>query len=279
MPRILMMEGNTLATQRRAAELGVRSASEVYKIALLSHFPELAIDVLNAADRGQSLRPGVAFEDYDGLVVSGSALRAYDQDFAVTNQIEILRSFGETGRPILGSCWGLQIAVIASGGEVRVSQNGREFGIARKITLTEAGRGHPFFRGKPICFDAPCIHYDEISSLPSEATLLCSNHHSEVQAAIVPVGASDVWAVQYHPEFDLQQLSMLTTLYGDDLVDQGFFENDRDRLSYKEKIDSLQSNRNNKSAAWQLGIDDDILDDNKRRAEIINWVNVCIYRK
>lgn len=272
MPRILMMEGNSLARQKEALELGVRTASGVYSEAIYAHFPDLEIDIINAADRGQNLRPGTAFDDYDGMVIGGSGLRAFDQEFEVTNQIDLLKAFAETGRPVLGSCWGLQIAAIAAGGEVGPSNSGREFGFARKITLNEHGRNHPFFANKPLSFDAPCIHYDEVTSLPSEATLLCSNAHSEVQGAIIPVGKSEVWAVQYHPEFDLEQLSMLMTLYGNDLVKQGFCDSDENRLAYQSKIDALAAAPDSTSLAWQLGVDGDILDDRMRRAEIINWI-------
>ena len=272
MPRLLMMEGNTIARQKDAAELNCRSASGVYIEAISAHFPDIEIDTIHAADRGQSLPSGASFSDYDGMVVGGSGLRAFDQTFEVTNQIELLKTFSQTGLPILGSCWGLQIAAIAGGGTVAASPNGRELGFARKITLSEAGRRHPFLENKPDSFDAPCIHYDEVEALPSGSTVLCSNVHSHVQGAIVPVGKSEVWAVQYHPEFDLAQLSMLMTLYDTDMVKQGFFQNEEECAAYKAKLDVLSETPNNGPLAWQLGIDSDVLDDTIRRAEIINWI-------
>lgn len=279
MPRILVMEGNTLARQHEAKKLGVRTASGIYVDAIAAHFPGLEIDVIHAADRGQSLSAGVTLTDYDGLVVGGSGLHAYETSFEVRNQIELLKAYAETGGPILGSCWGLQIAVIAAGGSVGPSPNGREIGVARKIRLTGAGSAHPFFHGKPVCFDAPCIHYDEITSLPSDATLLCANAHSEVQGAVVPVGRSEIWAVQYHPEFDLGHISTLLKLYARDMIEQKFFENEEGLASFRSKLDALAQNPHNKSIRWQLAIDGDILNDEVRRAEIINWVNSRIYRK
>jgi len=270
MPRLLMMEGNTIARQKDAAELNCRSASGVYIEAIAAHFPDIEIDTIHAADRGQSLPSGASFSDYDGMVVGGSGLRAFDQTFEVTNQIELLKAFSQTGLPILGSCWGLQIAAIAGGGTVAASPNGRELGFARKITLSEAGRHHPFLENKPESFDAPCIHYDEVETLPTGSMVLCSNVHSHVQGAIVPVGKSEVWAVQYHPEFDLAQLSMLMTLYDTDMVKQGFFQNEEECAAYKAKLDVLSETPNNGPLAWQLGIDSDVLDDTIRRAEIIN---------
>ncbi len=84
--------------------------------------------------------------------------------------------------PFFGSCWGLQVAVTAAGGEVRANPRGREFGFARRILLSDAGREHPLFSGKPAAFEAPAIHRDEIASLPAGAALLAVNDFG-VQAA------------------------------------------------------------------------------------------------
>jgi len=273
MKRILMMEGNTLKARTKAAELNVRNAGQVYTDAVKAHFPDLEIDTVNAADEGEMPPHGRGLTSYDGLIIGGSGLHAYDQTFAVTNQIKMLEDFAQTGKPILGSCWGLQIAVMAAGGRVELSPNGREIGIARKLELTEAGRAHPFMAGKPSVYDAPCIHYDEVSQLPDNAILLSSNAHSAVQAAIVPVGQSEVWAVQYHPEFDLPQLGMLLTLYEKNMYEQGFLRDRKEFEDYHSLISQLAANPQDKSAAWRLGVDSDITDDAVRRAEIINWVN------
>ncbi len=276
MPRLLIMEGNTLAQQQRSADLGVRSASDVYCHAIQAHFPDLALDVIHAADPGQELPKGIGYVDYDGLVISGSGLHAYDTDFAVTNQIDLTRAFAQTGKPILGSCWGLQIAVIAAGGTVGLSPKGREVGVARNIALNAAGRAHPMFTGKAQCFDTLCIHYDEVQTLPEGAIVLATNAHSPVQAAIIPLEKSEVWAVQYHPEYDLAQIAMMMRLYEDDLVDQGFFSDKTDAHDYIAKIQGLHNNPQNTALAWQLGLGETILNDGLRRAEIINWVKTCI---
>src|SRR5262249_28033888 len=46
------------------------------------------------------------------------------------------------------SCWGLQVAVTAAGGRVRRNPRGREFGVARRIELGEAGGRHGEVTGK-----------------------------------------------------------------------------------------------------------------------------------
>lgn len=276
MTRLLLMEGNTADKRAKAASLGVRSSSEIYMLALRSEFPDFQFDVINAADPDWSIPDRRSFGDYDGLVITGSSLHAYDRDFAVINQIEVLKDAAATGLPVFGSCWGLQIAVMAAGGQVEYSPNGREVGIARKIAPNDTGRSHPLLKNKGPAFDAPCIHYDEVSRLPDEALLLASNVHSKVQAAIVPLGNTEVWAVQYHPEFDLDQLVQLYTLYADDMIEQGFFADSAALDAYVEQLRALAAKPTDAGLGWQLGIDSDITDPKRRRAEIINWVENCV---
>ena len=272
MTRLLLLEGNPADRRAVARERGVRWSSEIYAETIAAHFPDLALDVAFGADPGEGLPDGRDWTDYAGLVVTGSALHAYDSDEAVTGQIALMVAAAERGLPVFGSCWGLQIAVVAAGGEVARSARGREVGLARKITLTEAGRAHPMFAQKGAVFDAPCIHYDEVTRLPENATLLAGNGHSAVQAALIPLGRSTVWAVQYHPEFDLAQIAQLNRLDQDDMVAQGFFADRAAIAAYNEKLEALHADRTRGDLAWQLGVDADILDDRRRAAEIIAWI-------
>jgi GMP synthase (glutamine-hydrolysing) len=272
MPRLVLMEGNTRKKRARGAELGVRSSSQIYVEAIRTHFPDLELDTINAADEDWTFPDGRGWSDYDGLIVTGSSLHAYDTEFAVTNQIALVAEAGETGMPIFGSCWGLQIAVMAAGGQVEYNPRGREVGIARKIVPNETGRAHPIFSLKNAAFDAPCIHYDEVTRLPDNAVLLASNAHSKVQAALIPVGQSMVWSVQYHPEFDLEQLLQLYRLYGENMVKEGFFASEEAMADYTGKLERLIADPTDMGLRWQLGIDQDILDDRIRNGEIIAWI-------
>ena len=272
MPRLVLMEGNTSKKRARGTELGVRSSSQIYVEAIRTHFPDLELDTINAADEDWAFPDGRGWSDYDGLIVTGSSLHAYDTEFAVTNQIALVAEAGETGMPIFGSCWGLQIAVMAAGGEVEYNPRGREVGIARKIVPNETGRAHPIFSLKNAAFDAPCIHYDEVTRLPDNAVLLASNAHSKVQAALIPVGQSMVWSVQYHPEFDLKQLLQLYRLYGENMVKEGFFASEEAMADYTGKLERLIADPADMGLRWQLGMDQDILDDRIRNGEIIAWI-------
>ncbi len=278
MTRILLLEGNTAAKRKLGAELGVRSSSEIYALAINSHFPDIQLDVVFGADEDWTIPGERSLTDYQGLVITGSSLHAYDAEFAVTNQIALVKQAGDVGLPMFGSCWGLQIAVMAAGGMVARNPEGREVGFARKIMQTEAGACHPMFRGKPRVFDSPCIHYDEVTRLPEGAILLASNDHTTVQAAVIPVGRAQVSAVEYHPEFDIEQLGQLYELYADDMIEQGFFADRQALANHVALLRGLAANPDDMGLAWQLGVGKDITDDRLRNLEIVNWIESCVIR-
>ena len=51
-------------------------------------------------------------------------------------------------KKILAICWGMQVAVVAAGGEVKKSSNGSHIGIAFDIELNPNGQRHPIYKGK-----------------------------------------------------------------------------------------------------------------------------------
>ena len=110
---------------------------------------------------------------------------------------------------IFGSCWGLQILATAAGGKVRKNPNGLEAVIGKEITLNHEGINHSMYKNKPNIFDSFCWHYDEIEKVPENSQILASNYFSKVQSLIFKRGESNIWAVQYHPEFNPYWISQL----------------------------------------------------------------------
>ena len=160
--RILVIDGNVAEIRaRQVAALGYDSGKGYARV-LHRLDPSLQIDIVCAAD-GATLAPGTSLGDYAGVTMTGSALNIYNGGAAVTRQIELVKAVFAAGVPFFGSCWGLQVAVTAAGGEVRANPRGREFGFARRVFLSDAGREHALFAGKPIAFEAPTVHRDEIA--------------------------------------------------------------------------------------------------------------------
>lgn len=144
--------------------------------------------------------------------------------------------------------------------------------IARKITLNSDGRGHPLFEGKISVFDQPAIHVDEVTHLPSGSVILAANRFCGVQAASIIHKGGVFWGVQYHPEFDLDDMARLVRRYAESLVDQGFFADEAAASEYAEWLQVLHQNPEREDLSWLLGIDADILDQRVRWREIENWI-------
>lgn len=223
--RILIIEGNTSDGNAAMAAAGLGSNAAQYADAVHLSAPDAAITFAYPADRTDALPKGVSLADFDGVILGGSGLHVRGQENApeVQRQVDLVRAVFDAGRPLLGSCWGLQVAVIAAGGDVGPSPNGREVGVCRDITLNDVGAEFSMFAGKPRVFNSLAIHYDEVTKLPSGARILAANGHSPVQAATFEVGRGAFWGVQYHPEFTLYHMALLIRRYGPDMVEQGIF--------------------------------------------------------
>ncbi len=149
-------------------------------------------------------------------------------------------------------------------------------GIARKITLTPEGRAHPLYIGKPSVFDAFISHEDECTHLPPGAALLAGNAHSSVQAVAVTHKGGTIWAVQYHPEYDLHELARLTYCRIERLTGMGFFADTDAAHDYVNKLEALHQDPSRRDLAWLLGIDADVMNEDVRLAEVRNWIEQLV---
>ena len=217
-PKFLVIDGYRKTGREELAAGGCTPAGELYAQMLNKYHPDSAIDIIYPADPGVTLPPGCDLPSYDGIAWTGSSLTIYHDEPAVTAQIELAKATFAAGVPSFGSCWAAQVGVVAAGGLCAANPRGREMGIARKVTLTPEGRGHPLYMGKSSVFDAFISHEDEITHLPSGAIKLASNAFSNVQAVSITHKQGIMWAVQYHPEYDLHELARLTYCRIDKLV-------------------------------------------------------------
>ncbi len=278
-PRFLIVDGNTQERNAAMRQIGGQLSGERYAIEIARMFPDAMLDIVYPADADVELPDGMSLGDYDGMVIGGSSLRVFDDEPPVKRQIDLMRASLDAGMPVLGSCWGLQVAAVATGGDVAPSPNGREVGIARRVTLNAAGAAHPFFAGKARVFDTPCIHYDEVTALPSGCEVLAANDHSPVQAAVIPHGAGLFWGVQYHPEFDMPHVANLYDRYRDAIVGGGFFDDMAALDAYIDDVRTLADDPSRADLRAELDLGDDVLDADTRCLEIRNWVEFALSRR
>jgi len=272
-PKLLIVDGYTKAARDELAAAGATLAADQYSAMLQQACPAARCDVVFPSDPGASLPAGTALADYDGVAWTGCSLTVFEDTPEVNTQIGFARACFEAGVPGFGSCWAAQIAVVAAGGICRPNPNGREMGIARKIALTPAGRGHPLYVGKTGVFDAFISHVDEITHVPPGSVVLAGNAFTRVQSVSVVHEGGVFWGLQYHPEYDLREMARLTWCRIDKLRELGFFQDREAGEDYVRLLETLHQDPSRSDLAWLLGIDDDVMNEDVRRVEVRNWID------
>ena len=275
-PRILVLDGYSRAGRADLEKGGATTAGKLYGKMLTAACPAAKVEILYPADPDASLPEGTAIADFDGIAWTGSSLTVYHDTDEVRSQVDFARAVFDAGVPSFGSCWAAQIAVVAAGGLCQAHPRGREMGIARKISLTNAGRGHPLYFGKKSVFDAFISHDDEITQLPPGAVVLASNDFTRVQAVAVTSGKGVFWSVQYHPEYDLHELARLCFCRKQKLTEKGFFRNLDEAQAFVDDLEALYAAPERKDLAWRLGIDEDVMNPVVRQAEVRNWIEQLV---
>ena len=269
----LVVDGYNKEGRTELTAGGASTAGALYRQMLQRHSPGCTVDILYPSDPGVSLPVGTAVESYDGLAWTGSSLTVWKEaDPDVLPQLELAKEAFRRQVPSFGSCWAAQIGIVAAGGRCVAHPFGREMGIARKIELTVDGRAHPLYTGKKSVFDAFISHDDEITHLPPGALCLASNSYTRVQAVSITHQGGVMWAVQYHPEYDLHELARLMHCRTEKLIELGFFRSLSDAANYIQRLELLHQSPERKDLAWQLGIDLDVINPDVREIEVRNWI-------
>jgi GMP synthase (glutamine-hydrolysing) len=271
--RLLVLDAYAPEGREALRSAGATEAGKLYAKLLAGLAPAAEISVTYPADPDPGLPEGDELGAFDGLIWTGSSLTIHHEDDPrVTRQVDFARAAYRGGVPAFGSCWAAQLAVVAAGGRCAPSPRGREFGVARSITLSPEGRAHPLYAGKPDRFDGFTSHQDEVVALAPGAERLASNAWSRVQAVSVRHAAAPFWAVQYHPEYDLHEVASLCRLRTDELVGQGTFADAAEAARWVDELEALHERPDDAERAEALGIGDDLLDPAIRTREVANWL-------
>jgi len=258
-PRLLIVDGNTPDTTRRIIDSGGHRQSELFEQTLHRH-PLTQTQTIFPADPTIPLPTPEYLKGFHGILWTGSALNVYDLNDAVSRQIELARRAFQAGTPIYGSCWGLQVAVAACNGRVYPNPKGREFGIARNITLTPAGRQHPLLALRPQSYDALAVHRDIVDPLPP--------------AAEIRFDSGRFHGVQYHPEYSFADIAAAYRRYAPNLVEEGLCSSLEDAESIATTYQTCEhpSPEHTRIACATLNIHPELTSPAFREIEILNWL-------
>jgi len=258
---ILIVEGNIEATRVERENFGILPFHLLFPQMLKKLDPTVKTKTVFPADDDRHLPTLQELENYDGVMWTGSALHVFDDKPEVTRQLNFANEVFESGVPFYGSCWGMQVATVVSGGEVAPNPNGLEVGITEAIKLTKEGLRSPFYNSRKDNFKALCIHLDEVIKLPEKAIVLAANNHSKVQAMTIDYKRSQFFGIQYHPEFRTKDMALIMSFLAKDLVKKGSFS------SLKEVNDMVRKLLDQKELPL------DITDYNIHTQEIKAWLD------
>ncbi|MDA0339302.1 MAG: type 1 glutamine amidotransferase [Proteobacteria bacterium] len=263
------------AGRAMVTQAGATTGAKLYRDSVAHVAPDAEIDTFAFDRSGKS----VSIEDYDGIVWTGSNMTIHQSNDLMRDQVEFAREAFTKGVPQHGSCRAAQLAVVAAGGDCGPNPKGREFGISRNITLTEAGKIHPMMVGRPMVFDALTTHSDMVTTLPEGAVLLAENDFTRVQALAINHRKGTFWAVQYHPEFDLHEMARLVDLRRDMLIKQGSFADEKAADSYVEDLEQLHRTPERTDLLDSLGISPAVMSRDERLTELRNWLDAEVRPK
>lgn len=158
---------------------------------LIDWFLDVSLDVHPTHPYlGNRVPPSV---EGDALIVLGGPMNTYDDEVApwLPSVRELMKSAIDDGVPTIGICLGAQLLAVAAGGTVERGAVGPEIGLdevtvsTSDLLLTEG--------------TIPVVqwHYDAITALPSDATVLASSQRYANQAFRIGEVA---WGLQFHVE-------------------------------------------------------------------------------
>jgi GMP synthase (glutamine-hydrolysing) len=269
--RFLVVASET-RSQREERRLYTNEASdESYAATLTDLAPGCVCEHVSCVDRDDVPSEG-EIQSYDGLFFAGSPIQMHDDSEEARRAARFMRAVFAAGVPAFGSCAGLQIAVVAAGGSVKPRSPRMEAGFARGIVATAAGRKHPLLAGRPLTWDAPAMHSDEVDRLPEGAVLLASTQTTQVQAVEIRSGAGLFWGVQYHPELTLGEIAASFRRQGNDLIEEGLCADKNDVERFAGRVAALGVEPHRRDLAWQLGLDAEMTDPVRRTRELGNFI-------
>jgi len=138
-----------------------------------------------------------ALDNYQGVLITGSHHMVTDHEAWSDALLPYIREMAQRNLPVLGVCYGHQLLAEALGGSAGYHPEGAEIGTVA-VSLSEAGQQDPLLGQLPSPFSAHVTHSQSALTLPDNATLLAYNSYEPHQAFRVN---SNIWGVQFHPEF------------------------------------------------------------------------------
>tara|TARA_A100001011_G_C14318259_1_gene849046 strand:+ start:3241 stop:4032 length:792 start_codon:yes stop_codon:yes gene_type:complete len=257
-PKILIVEGNLREENQSFTSGGIKTHTESL-IESIGYFTnKIEIEVVNPSSDTDLNEKVQQLKKYNGIIWGGSSLNIYNDTVEIRRQLEFMKECQKKIKNILAICWGMQVAVTVAGGIVKKSENGPHRGIAHHIKINEYGLKHPLYKNKDPIFNTPAFNFDEVTTLPTGATLLSSNAINKVMGIEFKIGECNIWGIQYHPEITYDKMISLIHFRSEKL------------LKNKAFIDQAEINKH----VEVISKENKIINKDSRMRELGNWLDI-----
>lgn len=173
-------------------------------------------------------------DDYDGIIMGGSAYCVYDDKKWIMKLEKLVKEIMVKSIPTLGVCFGHQIMIKALGGRILSDSPVYEVGAAN-IELTEQGRNDRLFEGMDSGFSIMSSHRDNVVTIPDHPKikiLAKSDLYPHQSTAI----GDNMRTVQFHPEFDPTLVEKIIETNREKVIKDGIFKNERHLDNYIKRM-------------------------------------------
>ena len=147
-------------------------------------------------------------DKFNGIIFTGGAMRINDMSDEIKKHINFALNCFKYNKKILAICWGLQVCSTAAGGKVLPGKNGAHIGIASDVEINKEGQKNLIYKNKKKKFTTPAFNFDEVCEIPESATLLSGDKVNKVMGLHFKSGNSEIWGLQYHPDYEYFQNHM-----------------------------------------------------------------------
>jgi len=254
---ILIVEGNITEDSEVFIRAAGASASENLKNLVLKLEPNSNIKIINPGIDEETKKALEDINHYQGVIFTGGAMRINDLTDEIKKHISFASNCFKYDKKILAICWGLQVCSTAAGGRVAPGKNGAHIGIASAVKINKEGQKNLIYKDKKIKFTTPAYNFDEVCEIPEGGTLLASDEVNNIMSVYFKSGHSEIWGLQYHPDYEYYQMINLANERKNKMIDNKYFKDESD---FENHIDYIKE-------------EDKKLDFENRTREVKNWLN------
>ena len=254
---ILIIEGNNSDDSSVFVKAAGATAADNLKNLVLKLEPNSNTKIINPANDNETKEALKNINRFNGIIFTGGAMRINDMTDEIRKHINFASNCFKHDKKILAICWGLQVCSTAAGGSVETAKNGAHIGIATDVIINEEGKKNIIYKNKKITFTSPAFNYDEVCQIPEGATLLSSDKVNRVMAINFKSGKSEIWGLQYHPDYEYHQMISLANARKDRIIKNKQFKDENDFDKHMNYIKEEEKK----------------LDFNNRTCEVRNWLD------